>query len=67
MANLSEEERKILEQARQIQDRLEAERLEAGEIDLESENRKRRGEKSKEENNSVCKMKWRWKNADNRN
>ena len=42
MANLSEEERKILEQARQIQDRLEAERLEAGEIDLESENRKRK-------------------------
>ena len=36
MPNLSEEERKILQQARKIQDRLEAERLVAGDIDLVS-------------------------------
>lgn len=51
MANLSEEERKILEQAREIQDRLEAERLEAGEIELDSEKkrRKKREERKREE------------------
>ena len=50
MPNLSEEERKILQQARKIQDRLEAERLEAGEIDLESEGkRKKRQEELKQE------------------
>lgn len=42
MANLSEEERKILEQAQEIQDRLEAERLEAGEIDSEFDDRRRK-------------------------
>ena len=42
MPNLSEEERKILQQARKIQDRLEAERLEAGEIDLESEGKRKK-------------------------
>lgn len=47
MANLSEEERRILEQARQIQDRLEAERLEAGEIELESEKRRRKREEQR--------------------
>lgn len=51
MANLSEEERKILEQAREIQDRLEAERLEAGEIELDSDKkrRKKREELKREE------------------
>lgn len=48
MANLSEEERRILEQARQIQDRLEAERLEAGEIELETEKRRRRKEEERQ-------------------